>query len=504
MYVICRLIFVSLLLGLASCSGDKSVSSLSSLNTLEGDDGQIVDVAPIDDTGEEINRIVDNGNDPSSDQPNDDKVSDDSDSANNSDSTNNSEDSASDEDSSNSDSEDEANNDQTDNQSDDSSTDSTDDPNQCMMRDSLTVSKIDGSGKLDSIKAFNGFLPSDVNYNYYSWSAHPIIGPAPKDYEGHFFFYHGPKGLSLNFFYNVDAGGSPDNQVKMDIEVLGNESVDSVLLSDDRSEVKKIESGDEKVNKYEARLHYWHNTDGAVIGPFKGKDLKIKIKIYNIGDNKSVAFHSSDGRAIELKSAMSTPEAYSEFEVSYIGQYEDCSVSVAENEQIKSCVVNVFESMKEMHKGFDWHSEWLTAQKDRLEKIKKLANEQKNQRQEIADKYLNYYKEAIHHRNSVNKEMQENFIAKLKEISKENKIEFIKEFNENKKEILSQLLEKAKEILAKRKSILADLNKKHLSERQGLAAKLLNVMKAKRAHILKTEEMVKYSLSEKVNSCYKD
>ncbi|HEX4923053.1 MAG TPA: hypothetical protein VFV50_03170, partial [Bdellovibrionales bacterium] len=83
-----------------------------------------------------------------------------------------------------------------------------------------------GEPFLGSFVSYKGEKLAEENYNYYSASAHPIIGPAPGGYKSTFFFYEDARGLALTFFSNVDAGGSKDNVVEWDITTRGNSNVD--------------------------------------------------------------------------------------------------------------------------------------------------------------------------------------------------------------------------------------------------------------------------------------
>ncbi len=162
------------------------------------------------------------------------------------------------------------------------------DNDDCKKGKILTISiDKDGDGVADTepveIISYKGAYSSADNYNYYSWSAHPIIGPNPEGYKSHAYLYEGSDGLSLQFYFNKDkiAGeaydGSPNSVVKLDILTEGNNGLDKVLLSDDRREFKDAGYlGAQKL--YQGRFHYWYNTDGGAIGPFEGEDYRIIVK----------------------------------------------------------------------------------------------------------------------------------------------------------------------------------------------------------------------------------
>ncbi|MEE2959587.1 MAG: hypothetical protein VYA34_02500, partial [Myxococcota bacterium] len=154
---------------------------------------------------------------------------------------------------------------------------------------------------LGEITSYIGEESSDNNYNYYSSSAHPEIGPEPIGFETNVFFYEGADGLSFNFFSNLDAGGSTNSKVNWDIQTFGNANADKVILSDDPGELKRTVQNNTG-HKYQARFHYWNNTDGGIIGPFNGTDYQIWINVLDSGDNTNAAFYSAHGTSFVLMS----------------------------------------------------------------------------------------------------------------------------------------------------------------------------------------------------------
>ncbi|MCB0377386.1 MAG: hypothetical protein KDD33_02750 [Bdellovibrionales bacterium] len=155
------------------------------------------------------------------------------------------------------------------------------------------------SNYLGSVVSYSGQDDAKANYNYYSDSAHPIVGPTPLGFESNVFFYEDMSGLNLNLFANIDAGGSTDNIWDVDIKVEGNDLDDRVLLSDDNSELKEVSP-----SYYQGRFHYWSNTDGGVIGPMK-KDVGIKVlfQFQETGDIHSARFYSANGFSFKLESS---------------------------------------------------------------------------------------------------------------------------------------------------------------------------------------------------------
>jgi len=178
----------------------------------------------------------------------------------------------------------------------------------------------DGLGDTEPVEiiSYKGQYNNADNYNYYSWSAHPHIGPNPDGYKSHAFLYEGPDGLSFQFYFNKDkiAGenynGSPNSVVNLDILTEGNNYDDAVILADDKNELK-YRGEVSGQNLYEGRFHYWYNTDGGVIGPFNGEDYKIIVKpiesyeLYKVnGVNErrdafnGATFYSADGTVVQL------------------------------------------------------------------------------------------------------------------------------------------------------------------------------------------------------------
>ncbi len=169
-------------------------------------------------------------------------------------------------------------------------------------------SDADNDGKTDNmpplgyIAAYNGTYSAAENYDYFSASNHTKIGPPAIGYESHVFVYNNNEGMYLFFYFNVDAGGSADNIVQWDITTKGNGAQDSVILSDDDLELNLTSQikGDQAANFYQGRFHYWSNTDGGVIGPFKGTNFEISAKVMQTGDLKRASFFSSDGKTFSL------------------------------------------------------------------------------------------------------------------------------------------------------------------------------------------------------------
>jgi len=153
-----------------------------------------------------------------------------------------------------------------------------------------------------SFVAYSGSETAKKNYNYYSASAHPIVGPNPSGFKSTVFFYEGSDGIHLFFFHNVDAGGSEYNEVQWKMAVSDNNMEDDVVLSDDNAELKVEERNDnESITRYDASFRYWKNTDGGVIGPLVGDDYKIVVRNVGAGDISDSKFYSADGEDLSLE-----------------------------------------------------------------------------------------------------------------------------------------------------------------------------------------------------------
>jgi hypothetical protein len=154
---------------------------------------------------------------------------------------------------------------------------------------------------LGSIMAYSGDMSAEKNYNWHSWSAHPINGPKPEGWTSKLFFYEGTDGLTLNMIYNVDGGGSKENVVKLNVTSSRNNYVDGVVLLDDPNSKKtdfvRISHDDKKEEKsYDIQLKYWKNTDGIILGPYNSNNFKIRVRPQNLGDSAKIAgFYSASG-----------------------------------------------------------------------------------------------------------------------------------------------------------------------------------------------------------------
>ncbi|MGH1469423.1 MAG: hypothetical protein ACRBBP_11225, partial [Bdellovibrionales bacterium] len=254
-------------------------------------------------------------------------------------------------------------------------------PLQCSSKRAYVLKSSDST---TNITPHRGPLPADVNYNYYSWSGHPIIGSTPKGYEGQFFLYEDGEGaISFNFLFSVDNGGSADNKISLDVVVKNNDSDEQIILSDDRLEIKKISSEDGK-SVYQAKMRYWKNTDGGIIGPFTGDDLSINVKLNVVGDTSRLIFYSADGNEIDLGS---------EFEILANGEVEECSVAVDEEIERNACIDKEYIVRRTEIEDAKWFDEYEEMISNKKEKITVLREEYKLERKEVVTKFNEEIKE---------------------------------------------------------------------------------------------------------------
>lgn len=381
------------------------------------------------------------------------------------------------------------------------------DPPVCVMRKSLRIEKLDGSGSIGDISSYKGYLSAAMNYNYYSASAHPIVGPHPEEYEGHFFFYEGKEGLALNFFYNIDAGGSSNNQVKMEVSVHGNDQIDKVLLSDDGNEVKKSSSAD-GVNIYSGKMHYWFNTDGGVIGPLKGDDFKIHVKIFNVGDNKTVGFHSSNGESLALQTGVSAAEAYSEFVIYYAGEVEDCDLDKIDDSR-NQCVKEIADKYEDEIKESEmWREKYSQALKDRKTKVKEMALDHKKERESIKAEFKEILARLRAEHKAARADLNSSIKAKMKACRSDKEArksgeckKLAVEMRAERKSLKDSHRSAYKAILDQRKAALKAFASDCKAKRKDLAQSLLKAAKALRHELRSAHNKMMQGFQEDIASC---
>ena len=153
------------------------------------------------------------------------------------------------------------------------------------------------------------------NYNYRSASVNLSYGPtATADHGSVFFYYENSDPTQLYFFYFFGVeGGNETNTVKWDIRTVKNISSDNVIVTDDRNEgvrIEQIENNGKYDSTYKGRYWYQRNSDGAVIGPFSGKEFRIHVRLngestitedtLGLGGLVSMKYFSSDGKSFSL------------------------------------------------------------------------------------------------------------------------------------------------------------------------------------------------------------
>ncbi len=322
------------------------------------------------------------------------------------------------------------------------------DPVQCTSKRAYTLKSSD---QVTDITPHRGPLPASINYNYYSWSGHPIIGSTPKGYEGQFFLYEDGEGaISFNFLFSVDGGGSPDNKISLDVAVKNNDSDEQIILSDDKLEIKKV-SSDDGVSVYQARMRYWKNTDGGIIGPVKGDNLSINVKLNVVGDTSKLIFYSADGKAVDLGS---------EFEIQANGEVEECSTAIDKEIKRNACIEKEYIVRRTEIEEAKWADEYEEMIANKKEKIKTLKEEHKVEFKEVVTK--------------LNAEIKEQHVE-LKDIVKTSKVEKRKlvEYYKLKLKELTEIHKKEREVLiseldVKIKEVQAEESKQVCKKKKGL------------------------------------
>lgn len=144
----------------------------------------------------------------------------------------------------------------------------------------VDIGVFQGGALLGTIDPFSGPTTGVANYNYFSASAHPLVGPTPTPGEAFFWFFDGTDGLSFNFFGGQDNSGSCDmigpptlcEMIDLDIAINGSTTNPAVLLSDDSSELSEPAA-----DMFRMRGNFANNTDGGVIGLLGGLDWEVVV-----------------------------------------------------------------------------------------------------------------------------------------------------------------------------------------------------------------------------------
>ena len=188
----------------------------------------------------------------------------------------------------------------------------------CVEGQRLYIGLNDGSQDVSGeIVSYSGNLTAAENYNYYSFSAHPIVGPQPRGQNINVFFYENSEGLYLNFFANKDETGTNNwSDFRVSIDIQGNTLDDEVVVSDDGGELLEVGSG-----SYEGQFSYTQNTDGGVIGPIDiSEDFVMDFEILDSQAVATAKFYSATGKSFSL---LENGQSATSFTI-YISGFEDC------------------------------------------------------------------------------------------------------------------------------------------------------------------------------------
>ncbi len=140
--------------------------------------------------------------------------------------------------------------------------------------EAIPISISQGGTYLGTINPFTGGITGAANYNYFSWSAHPINGPSPVENEAQIFMYDGSDGLNFTtVFSKEDSNNVGAGSVYWDISITGSTTGTDVRLTDDGSELTELSP-----DLFRGRWSYNNrNTDGGVIGEIGGDAWTITI-----------------------------------------------------------------------------------------------------------------------------------------------------------------------------------------------------------------------------------
>lgn len=177
---------------------------------------------------------------------------------------------------------------------------------------------IDNTKYLGNITNYSGSKSAKDNYGYSSHSVNLTVGPTPTDNNGTVFFYESsavPSDLYFFFFFSKEDS-SETNWVNVYWDIYTeNIYSDKVVVADDKaSELNRhsqSQSSGTYSSEYKARFKYKQNSDGGVIGPFKGEDFKVYVKMkerssldsntLTLGTLDSVSYYSKNNSIIALK-----------------------------------------------------------------------------------------------------------------------------------------------------------------------------------------------------------
>jgi hypothetical protein len=166
---------------------------------------------------------------------------------------------------------------------------------------------------LGQVVPFKGGFSAKENYDHRSDSAHPKIGPQPRDLEFFAYLYEGKDGLSFFFHQGKDESTYAKTQaLDVKVNVIGNGSADKILVSDDPDEFKPSSTG--KGNSYTGAFRYRWNSDGGVVGPLTTRGFKVLFQPVSFTEINKMSFVSGDGKTHNLK----VSSKFASFAVGYI------------------------------------------------------------------------------------------------------------------------------------------------------------------------------------------
>ena len=147
---------------------------------------------------------------------------------------------------------------------------------------------------LNEFSVYQGTDSALDNYDYYSSSAHPLIGPTPQARVAQFFIYQNDDGYYLNFVVDEDNSSTTGGAIAGSVVVTDNSDVDDLVIADEGSEVTASTVSSTEA-RYDFSFNYARNTDGFVIGPISGVSLKIQVQIDSSSNVDTMGFYAADG-----------------------------------------------------------------------------------------------------------------------------------------------------------------------------------------------------------------
>lgn len=163
--------------------------------------------------------------------------------------------------------------------------------------EAISIEVFQGGVFLGTVTPYSGPLSGADNYNFWSYSGHPIYGPTQVAQEGQIFFYNGSDGLNFTAIFAKDNSDTSSSRVSWNITVSGSTTDPVVRLSDDyHGELREV--GD---NFFLGRwIYYSKNTDGGVIGELGGFEWIITIDPLLYSSLETLRIYDASGAFIAL------------------------------------------------------------------------------------------------------------------------------------------------------------------------------------------------------------